>query len=154
MMGLSDDDNKQEGGNMEVEAEDGFMHSLIHCQKRRLLTQVACDDFRRGIKYAIDSHSCFKCGFSQKLCVTGKEEGIGKANCQWANVLIPVVLGAMVGGEEGFEVIQRAGFRGKSDDWEGYRSWLGLRHERLIWGQVMSNAMAVVIDVIIYIANL
>lgn len=45
----------------------------------------------------------------------------------------------------GMGLLTKAGFRGEREDWEGYARWLGLRHDRRIWGEVMSNAMAVII---------
>jgi len=127
--------------------EDGHLHSLARCQKRAELTQAACDEFRRQIRYEVKSHSCTKCGISQKFCATGVGEGM---RCQWPNVLIPMVRTAMGSGELGARILRRAGFEGETEDWRGYADWLGRRHDRRVWGEWMSNAMVVLIEVVLY----
>ena len=46
-------------------------------------------------------------------------------------------------------VLQRIGFTGMRGDWQAYAKWLGLRHQRRIWDELMSNAMATLIELII-----
>ena len=70
------------------EDNDMYLHSGLECTKYRELTQQACDEFRRQIVYERSSHSCTKCGISQKLCATGIEDGM---RCQWPNVMVPLV---------------------------------------------------------------
>ncbi|CAD0053649.1 unnamed protein product, partial [Aureobasidium pullulans] len=41
------------------------------------------------------------------------------------------------------------GFTGTQGDWAAYAKWLGLRHRRRIWDEVMSNAMATLIELIV-----
>lgn len=55
------------------EDEDRSLHSPVEC--RMGLSELSvdgCDNFRRGLKYAKDSHTCFKCGISRELCVAGQ----------------------------------------------------------------------------------
>lgn len=55
------------------EDEDWFLHSPVECRAGRSELSVdGCDNFRRGPRYAKDSHTCFKCGISQKLCNSRK----------------------------------------------------------------------------------
>jgi superfamily II DNA helicase RecQ len=126
------------------------LHSLVECRKYERLTQAGLDSFRRLISYNRDSHSCTKCGVSQRFCVTGQETGV---RCQWPNVVVPVVRAA-VALEEGLEVIRQVGYRGGfSGELKEYGRWLGRRHVRRVWGEVMSNAMVVFIKVILYLSR-
>ena len=54
------------------EEEDEYMHTSTDCPSQQGRGQERYDDFRRGIRYGPDTHSCFKCGISQKLCLTGQ----------------------------------------------------------------------------------
>ena len=99
------------------------MHSLKGCQRVGELTQAVCDEFRRRIVYEVRSHSCTRCGISQRYCATGVGEGM---RCQWPNVLVPIVRGAM-GSAVGMEVLRRVGFKGGFREWEEYGRWLGQR---------------------------
>ena len=49
----------------------------------------------------------------------------------------------------GMIVLQHLGFTGTQGDWAAYAKWLGLRHRRRIWDEVMSNAMATLIELIV-----
>jgi len=129
------------------EGEDVHMHSMQRCQVQQELTQRACDEFRQLIRYEVRSHSCMKCGISQKFCVTGIEGG---RRCQWPNVVVPVVRAAM-GSDGGFEMIKRLGYKGGFQDWGEYGAWLGRRYKRRYWGEWMSNAMVVMIEIILFI---
>ncbi|KAK5111071.1 hypothetical protein LTR85_012290 [Meristemomyces frigidus] len=132
------------------EDEEEYMHSLGDCTGQHLLGQNACDDFRRGVRYGTDTHSCFKCGISQHFCATGQGT---ERECQWANVLVPAVIAVMGAGRAGFAIVQKAAFPGREGDWDSYRKWLGLRHRRRRWGQVMSNAMVVLIETVLYVVG-
>ena len=88
-----------------------------------------------------------RCGISQEFCVTG--ESVDQP-CQWPNVVVPMVRAAM-GNEGGLSILQQAGYTGASRDWEAYGRWLGRRHGQRVWGKRMSNAMVVVIRMILYI---
>lgn len=46
-------------------------------------------------------------------------------------------------------MLGRVGFDGEEGEWVEYGRWLGLRHPRRIWGELMSNAMAVLIEAVI-----
>jgi hypothetical protein len=49
--------------------KDQFLHSLADCRVGLSELSVdGCNNFQRGLRYAKDSHTCFKCGISQKLC--------------------------------------------------------------------------------------
>lgn len=115
---------------------------------------ASLDRFRRFIWYDSGSHSCFKCGVSQRLCSTGRDAGLP---CQWPNVLVPLVRAAM-GTEAGSAIVREAGFDGQvsatgEPDWPEYGRWLGRTHARRVWGELMSNAMVVLIRVILYFSN-
>ena len=131
------------------EAEWG--HSWHGCGRRGALSRQAVDGFRRKIRFVESkgerTHSCFRCGISQRYCRTGIDRWAG---CQWANRLVPIVRTA-VGSVKGWEVIQKVGFLGEQGDLEEYGRWLGQRHIRQVWGEWMSNAMVVMIEVILYI---
>ena len=45
-------------------------------------------------------------------------------------------------------MLQRIGFDGDEGEKAEYRRWLGRRHPRRIWGEVVSNATAVLIEVV------
>ena len=46
------------------------------------------------------------------------------------------------------ELLQRVGFDGEEGEWDEYGRWLGLRHARRIRGEMMSNAMAIWVEVV------
>ena len=83
-------------------------------------------------------------GISQRLCATGEDR---KAQCQWPNLIVAILRGAMGTAGE-MELLQRVGFDGEEGEWDDYGRWLGLRHARRIWGEVMSNAMAILVEVV------
>jgi superfamily II DNA or RNA helicase len=130
---------------------DIWAHSSKDCQVRERnssglgLSEQECSAFRGLIRFEKSSHSCHKCGLSQKLCITGQDE---KGKCQWSNVAVPLLRGVMAM-QGGIAILQGVGFEGERWDWQGYARWLGLRHRRRIWDEVMSNAMAVVIGFIV-----
>ena len=128
---------------------DWFLHSRVECTAGRAELSInGCDNFRKGLRYAKDSQTCFKCGISQKLCNTRKSN---KEKCQWTGVAVPILIAAMGGGEEGLRILRRCGFNGEQGNWNGYRKWLGLRHERRLWGENVSNSMAVLVSVILHV---
>jgi superfamily II DNA helicase RecQ len=102
--------------------------------------------FRGGIRYQSDTHSCHRCGISQHLCATGQE---GERVCQWPGVMAPVIY-CMMQSSVGYRQVQMAGYLGGYQDWESYARWLGKRHFQRVWGENMSNAMAVLIRAIRY----
>lgn len=52
---------------------------------------------------------------------------------------------------QGRGIIRRAGFKGDLDgDLKEYARWLGWRHRLRIWEELMSNAMAVVLEFVIW----
>ena len=105
------------------------------------------EKFRESIRFEARSHSCFKCGLSQKLCRTGQDS---KETCQWPNVMALMVRRTM-SVRSGAAILNKVGFRGNLGDWGEYARWLGLRHERRIWGELMSNATALMIELIVWI---
>jgi superfamily II DNA helicase RecQ len=122
-----------------------WTHIAVNCTQREDVSASRCDELREMIGYEASSHSCHRCGISQKLCATGRDS---KAKCQWSNVLVPILRGLMLV-KSGMAVLSRLGFEGDEADWVEYGRWLGLRHRRRIWGELMSNAMAVAIEVVV-----
>ena len=49
----------------------------------------------------------------------------------------------------GMRILQRARYTGIEEDWPAYTTWLGQRHQRRIWDEVVSNAMATLIELIV-----
>jgi superfamily II DNA helicase RecQ len=101
--------------------------------------------FRRLIRFEESSHSCFKCGFSQKLCSTGVDEG---SACQWPNVAAALLRG-IPSTRRGSAIVEEVGFEGETADTKGYASWLGTRHGQRIWSELMSNASALIVKFIV-----
>jgi hypothetical protein len=129
------------------------LHARQSCSAVAELSWQACEEFQRLVRYERDSHSCMRCGVSQEFCATGVEVG---QQCQWPGVVVPIVRAAMMGAERGGDkmmrsILQQAGYRDGFGDWSAYRSWLGRQHERRVWGKRMSNAMVVVIRIILYV---
>ena len=109
------------------------------------------DSFRQTISFDLDSHSCYKCGFSQKLCKTGKSE---EEKCQWPGVVSGVLLAALKT-PIGRGIIRRAGFKGAMEaDGMEYRKWVRMAHRLRIWGEIMSNGMAIVLEYILWVESL
>jgi hypothetical protein len=129
--------------------EDWYLHSQAECSMGPPELSIdGCDNFRRGLRYAKDSHTCFKCGISQRLC--NRRKG-SKEKCQWTGVAMPILIAAMGAGQEGEVILKRCGFQGANDDWGAYQRWLGIRHQRRIWGENVSNSMAVLVSVILHV---
>jgi hypothetical protein len=103
--------------------------------------------FRGQIRYTADSHTCHRCGISQHLCATKADTAHA---CQWPGVMAPVLFGAMQS-ESGFEEIQMAGYQAAYQELSAYGQWLGQRHFQRIWGENMSNGMAVLRRIIQFI---
>jgi superfamily II DNA helicase RecQ len=101
--------------------------------------------FRRLIKFEESSHSCFKCGFSQKLCNTGID---GNGACQWPNVAAAILRG-IPSTKHGGGIVKNVGFEGETADAKEYAKWLGSRHRQRVWGELMSNASALIIEFIV-----
>jgi hypothetical protein len=104
------------------------------------------DRFWQQIQYTVASHSCTKCGLSQKVCATGKQHGVPY---QWPHVLVPVVR-AVMGSGDGVALVRQIGYLGAERDWSAYGRWLGQRYPRRFWGDWVSNAMVVLIKSILY----
>lgn len=53
----------------------GWTHAALECEERKRkdvgLSEEGCDGFRRTIRHEASSHSCHRCGISQKLYATG-----------------------------------------------------------------------------------
>lgn len=134
--------------------EEEHQHPAASCRAYPSMDQASVDRFRRFIWYDGASHSCFKCGVSQRLCATGQDN---RLPCQWPNVLVPLVKAAMAS-EAGSAIVRDAGFDGQlsaagEPDWREYGRWLGRLHARRVWGEPMSNAMVVLVRVILYFAK-
>lgn len=140
------------------EGDVDWSHEPEHCQESRRSDEESgiegmterenpdVEKFRSSIKFEARSHSCFKCGFSQKLCLTGRSN-IEK--CQWPNVMAEMLKSIMLA-RGGGAVLDKVGFRGEQGDWSEYSQWLGLKHERRVWGELMSNATALVVEFIVW----
>lgn len=89
---------------------------------------LGIEKFRESIRFETRSHSCFKCGLSQKLCRTGHGSN---ETCQWPNVMAVIVKGAILSRSRAV-VLKNIGFQGDANDWDEYAQWLGLRHERRV----------------------
>jgi hypothetical protein len=99
------------------------------------------------IRFDQDSHSCFRCGLSQKFCNTGQSTG---AECQWPNVAAPM-LRTIHRTRRGAEILERWGFF-EEEATDGsdrkYLTWLGRRHPRRVLGEVVSNGFALLVEFI------
>ena len=120
-------------------------HAAVECTMRNEINERECDGLRYKIRYNPHTHSCYRCGISQRICATGQDN---KAKCQWPNVVIPILRGLMMT-TDGVARLRRAGWEGDQEDWKGYGRWLGQRHQRRVWGDLMSNAMVVLIETIV-----
>lgn len=100
------------------------------------------DGFREQLRFDKDTHSCFKCGLSQRLCRTGQDS---QQKCQWPGRAGPLLYG-LVDAEVELHLLRDMGYEGPGNDRAACISWLGRRHPRRIWGEVMSNAMAALIQ--------
>jgi superfamily II DNA helicase RecQ len=128
------------------DAGASWTHNPEECERAEWRRWRDLDErFRRLIKFEESSHSCFKCGFSQRLCNTGVGEDRA---CQWPNVAAAILRG-IPSTKQGVAVIKNAGFEGETADAEEYAKWLGSRHRQRVWGELMSNASALVIEFIV-----
>lgn len=101
--------------------------------------------FRELIAFEEGAHSCFKCGFSQKLCGTGEGE---HGRCQWPNVAA-ALLRSIPPTRQGAVMVRKVGFEGETGNAKEYGKWLGWKHKRRVWGELMSNATALIIEFIV-----
>ena len=144
-----------------------WRHRRVDCANAEI-QEEGLAEARGRIRFERGTHSCLKCSFSQKMCVTGRDS---EQRCQWPNVMTAVMMAARQD-PIGRGIIRRAGFRGGLDvDREGegegdragegggrgglgglgeYFQWLGWRHRGRIWEEVMSNGMAVVLEFILW----
>lgn len=64
---------------------DYYRHDAESCPVAERVSAIRGNRISRGpVNFAVNSHSCFRCGLSQKLCRTGQDES---AACQWPNVM-------------------------------------------------------------------
>jgi superfamily II DNA/RNA helicase len=125
-------------------------HVRASCQREEI-TNAELDEFRKGIRYD-GPYACFKCGLEQRMCGRGDDSS---APCKWPNVLVPVVRAALADQECG-PLIRQLGYKGKVSGRQGlaeYAVWLGKAHTRRLWGQLVSNGMAVMVRVILHLAE-
>jgi len=105
------------------------------------------DSATLDIRFDRDTHSCFRCGLSQKFCNTGQSTG---EECQWPNVAGPM-LRTIRRTRKGAEILERWEFfeEGAQDGQDrGYVTWLGRRHPRRVLGEVVSNGFALLVEFI------
>ena len=99
------------------------------------------DDFRRHIRYEAKSHTCHRCGWSQRWCATGEDV---QAVCQWPHIVVPA-LRMMFEDERGRMLLEACGYRGgwvAEDDWAAFGRWVGRCHPRRVFGELVSNGTA------------
>lgn len=124
---------------------DWQAHKTMQCEAEEPYTGRELDRFRRGVRDSGDCHSCRRCWVSQRWCATGQDIN---NKCQWPNVVIPLVRVA-TGIEEGLAIVRQCGFQGDCEKmFQAYQTWLGRRSTVRIWGESMSNAMVVAVQVI------
>lgn len=123
-----------------------WCHKPEDCERAEWSKWQDLDEkFRRLIRFEESTHSCFKCGFSQKLCNTGAGE---HGRCQWPKAAASILRG-VPSTKHGVAIVKNVGFDGDTADARGYASWLGSRHRRRVWGELMSNASALIIEFIV-----
>jgi hypothetical protein len=134
--------------------DEPYMHARASCQRHNELAEAALDEFRRGIRYdAAGGYACMKCGVEQRLCGRGEDQE--QAKCRWPNVLVPIVRAALKRGQC-VRLVQGLGYGGRTRGRAGlaeYGAWLGRRHGRRLWGRVVSNGMAVMVRVVLHLAE-
>ena len=102
---------------------------------------------RFDIVFEADTHSCFTCLLSQKLCRTGQST---TAECQWPGVANPI-LQMIRYIELGRGILRRWNYpkaEQEEESREKYRAWLGRRHPRRVLGEVVSNGFALLVEFI------
>jgi superfamily II DNA or RNA helicase len=123
-----------------------WCHSPAECSRAGWKVQKDLDlRFRRLIKFDERSHTCFKCGLSQKLCNTGVDES--KA-CQWPDITAPLLRG-MLSTNYGRTVAKNTGLEEEKVQGGEVAAWLGAKHRGRVWGEMMSNASALTINLIV-----
>jgi hypothetical protein len=128
------------------EAGVSWTHNPERCKRAEWGKWKDLDErFRRLIKFEESSHSCFKCGFSQKLCNTGADKDRA---CQWPNVAAAILRG-IPSTKRGVAIVSKVGFEGETAEAKEYAKWLGSRHRQRVWGELMSNASALIIEFIV-----
>ena len=70
---------------------------------------------------------------------------------QWPDMAVPLVRASMGNTILSSVILQQVGYTGASLDWVEYGRWLGRQHTQRVWSKQMSNAMAVMIRMILYI---
>jgi superfamily II DNA helicase RecQ len=123
-----------------------WTHKPEECERAEWRRWRDLDDrFRRLIRFEESSHNCFKCGLSQKLCSTGVDESRA---CQWPNMAAALLRG-IPSTRQGGAIVKDVGFEGETADAKGYASWLGTRHRQRVWGELMSNASALIVKFVV-----
>ena len=141
-------------GSKAGEAEE-YMHASTTCDRNNGLMQETLDEFRAKIRYDDKggSYACRKCGMQQRLC--GRDDVV-TGRCRWPNVLVPIVRAAVRDTEHRW-LARKLGYNGRvSEGRQGlaeYAAWLGKRHGERLWGQLVSNGMAVMVRVILELAS-
>ena len=123
-----------------------WMHPVEECELEGseggvVVSKEEVDAFRAKIRFDKRTHSCFKCGISQKLCKTREDSS---QKCQWPGIMSNLLRRISCSTEGGRGVVRRCGYEGDWGDWDGYASWLAQADERRVWGEVVSRAMVVV----------
>ncbi|KAF2158359.1 hypothetical protein M409DRAFT_61729, partial [Zasmidium cellare ATCC 36951] len=122
---------------------DSWEHSAKDCAMAHPAAEV--DAFRGQLRFDKDTHSCYKCGISQRLCRTGEDS---KQVCQWPGRVAPLLY-ALVQSENRLHTLYNAGYDEDSLDVAACVQWLGRRHPRRVWNEVVSNGMAVLVRAIV-----
>jgi superfamily II DNA helicase RecQ len=134
----------------EAGTEAWRQHRTMQCTRHAGVTWMEVDNFRRSIRDGGGGHSCRRCWVSQRYCATG--EDINK-RCQWPNVAVPLVR-AVAEVEAGVQIIRGCGYEGElGGDWREYGGWLGKRHKQRVWREYFSNAMVVMIRILLYVGE-
>lgn len=122
-----------------------WTHRPEECERAEWRSWRDLDErFRRLIKFEESSHSRFRCGFSQRLCSTGVDEGRA---CQWPNVA--ALLRGIPSTKRDSAIVKEVGFEGETTDAKGYASWLGTRYRKRVSGEQMSDASAPIVNFIV-----
>jgi hypothetical protein len=61
-----------------------------------------------------------------------------------------VILRGIPSTRQGVAIVENAGFDGETGNAKEYAKWLSSRHRQRVWGELMSNATAVIIDFVVW----
>jgi superfamily II DNA helicase RecQ len=118
-------------------------HRTMQCTAWKHGTGAGADAFRRKMVDRTVKNNCRRCWVSQRYCATG--EGMDK-RCQWPNVVVPLAYAARLT-TKGIRTMGECGFGETGDD--SYAGWLGRRHGEEVWGEVVTNAMAIAVKLVL-----